>query len=72
MKKLQLNKKAARHAIWSSLSRVISAALGAGAGVFAHQAIGDSALSWSLAGLMFAASVLFMFYAEYNKNLDRD
>lgn len=68
----KLSKKALKYAIWSSLSRVISVALGAGAGVFMHQMVGDNGLSWGLAGLMAVISYLFMFYAEYKKELDED
>lgn len=66
------NRKALRYAIWSSLSRVISVGLGAGAGVFMHQMVGDNGLSWGLAVLLAVLSYGFMFYAEYKKELDEE
>ena len=68
----KLNKKALRYAIWSSMSRVISAALGAGAGIMVHQLLGDNALSWSVAFIFALISVVFMFIAEYKKELDEE
>jgi hypothetical protein len=66
------NKKAFKYAIWSSLSRVISVALGAGAGVFMHQMVGDNGLSWGVAFALAFTSYGFMFYAEYKKELDEE
>lgn len=66
------NKKAFRYAIWSSLSRVMSVMLGAGAGAFLHQVLGGSVLSWSAIFLMGAFSYVTMFYAEYKKELDEE
>ena len=66
------NKKALRYAIWSSMSRVLSVALGAGAGAFIHQMVGDNGLSFGLAAILGAASYSLMFYAEYKKELDED
>jgi hypothetical protein len=70
MIKPKFNKKAFKYAIWSSMSRVISVALGAGAGVFMHQMVGDNGLSWGLAFFMAVFSYGLMFYAEYKKDLD--
>ena len=67
-----LNRKALKYAIWSSLSRVISVALGAGAGVFMHQMVGDNGLSWAAAFILAIMSYGLMFYAEYKKELDED
>lgn len=67
MTKPQLNKKAFKYAIWSSMSRVLSVALGASAGAFLHQWIGSDVSNWGMIALMSLVSYALMFFAEYKK-----
>ncbi len=67
MKKPKLDQKALKRSFWSSLSRVIGVALGAGAGSVIHRMVGDNLSGYSVAGAMALASFCFMLYAEYER-----
>lgn len=63
----KIDRKAFRRSIWSSLSRVIGVALGAGAGSVIHRLVGDNLQGWSVAGAMALISFCFMLFAEYER-----
>ena len=69
-KKPKVDKKALKRSFWSSLSRVIGVGLGAGAGGLLHQLVGDGLGSWGFAMAMAAASFAFMWFAEYEREVD--
>ena len=64
------NKKAFKKSFWGSLSRVIGIGLGAGAGGLLHQLVGDNLTSWVFAMIMAIASFAFMWFAEYEREID--
>jgi uncharacterized membrane protein YgaE (UPF0421/DUF939 family) len=66
----RLDKKAFRRSIWSSISRLIGVALGAGAGSLIHQLIGGGFSGWGVALAMAAASFVLMAFAEYEREKD--
>lgn len=70
MKRPQLNKKAFRRSIWSSLSRLIGTGLSAGAGSLLYHLVGDGSLGWGLAFIMAIISFMLMLLAEYNREID--
>lgn len=62
-----INKKAFKKSFWSSISRLIGVALGAGAGSIIHKMIGDGTLGWEIACTMAAISFGCMLFAEYER-----
>lgn len=63
----KINKRALRRSMWGSLSRVISVALGAGAGSMIHRAVGESLSGYSVASLMAISSFALMWFSEYER-----
>lgn len=70
MKKPQLNRKALRKSLLSSLSRLIGVGLGAGAGNLIHQLIGGGFSGWGVASGMAIASFALMWFAEYEREVE--
>lgn len=70
-KKLKpVNKKALKRSFFSSVSRLIGVALGAGAGSLIHQMVGNGFSSYVVALTLATISFTLMFFAEYNKELE--
>lgn len=65
----QLNRKAFRRAIWSSVARLISVGIGAGAGSLIYQLTGGGLKGWWLALTMVIFSFLLSVFAEYEKEI---
>lgn len=65
-----LDKKALRRSFFGSVSRVIGVGLGAGAGGLLHQLAGDGLGSWTFAVCLAVASFVFMWVAEYERELE--
>ena len=68
--KLRIDKKALKRSLWGSLSRVIGVGLGAGAGGLLHQLVGDGLGSYSFAIGLALASFIFMWIAEYEREIE--
>lgn len=66
----KLDQKALRKSFYGSLSRVVGVGLGAGAGSLLHNLVGDGLSGYGVALLMALASFAFMWYAEYERELD--
>lgn len=66
----KVDKKALKRSFWGSLSRVIGVGLGAGAGGLLHQLVGDGLGSWTFAIGLAAASFVFMWLAEYEREIE--
>lgn len=64
-----LDKKALRRSIWSSLSRLIGVGLGAGAGSLIKQLVGDGFTGWATACGMALISFALMLFAEYEREI---
>jgi O-antigen/teichoic acid export membrane protein len=64
-----LDRKALRRSIWSSLSRVIGIGLSAGAGSMIHRMVGDGLEGWGLASVMAIVSFALMAFAEYEREM---
>jgi len=69
-KKLKVDSKALKRSFWGSLSRVIGVGLGAGAGGLLHQLVGDGLGSWTFAICLAGASFAFMWFAEYEREVE--
>lgn len=67
--RIKLDKKAFKRSLWGSLSRVIGVGLGAGAGGLLHQLVGDGLGSWGFAVGLAVASFVFMWFAEYEREV---
>ena len=65
--KKRINRKAFKKSFWSSMSRLIGVALGAGAGSIIHKAVGDGILGWEIGLTMAAISFGCMLFAEYER-----
>jgi len=66
----KLDKKALRRSFFGSISRVIGVGLGAGAGGLLHQLVGDGLGSYSFAVGLALASFMFMWVAEYEREIE--
>ena len=62
-----LNRNAARKAIYSSVSRILSVIIGAGAGSYLKELVGEGTLGWSMVITMSAVSIVLMIVSEYEK-----
>lgn len=65
----QFNRKAFRRAIWSSIARLISVGIGAGAGSILLQLTGGGVKGWGLACMMCIISLVLSIFAEYEKEI---
>lgn len=70
MKRPQIDKKAFRRSMLSSVSRLIGVGLGAGAGDLVHRLVGGGFNGWSVALLLAAISFILMAIAEYEREKD--
>jgi Flp pilus assembly protein TadB len=66
----KLDKKALKRSLWGSLSRVIGVGLGVGASSIVHQLLGDSLSTWGTAAAMAVASFVFIWFAEYEREIN--
>jgi uncharacterized membrane protein YgaE (UPF0421/DUF939 family) len=65
------NKPAFKRSIYSSVAKLLSVGLGAGAGSIIHQMVGGGFNGWSIAGGLAIISFILMWYAEYQKEKNR-
>jgi hypothetical protein len=63
----KVNRIALKKSIWSSLSRVVSIVLSAGAGGMIHKMIGTGIEAWGVASLMVVLGFIAMLFAEYER-----
>lgn len=70
MRRLRVNKRALRRAIWTSLSRLIGVGLGAGAGSLIYNLVGGGFHGWGVALALVFVSFFLIAFAEYEKELE--
>jgi uncharacterized membrane protein YgaE (UPF0421/DUF939 family) len=68
--KHQFNRRAFHRAVWTSISRLIGVALGAGAGSLIYQLIGGGFQGWGVALGLLVISFLLIIFAEYEKEIN--
>ena len=66
----KVDKKALKRSLWGSLSRVIGVGLGVGASSIIHQLLGIDLSTWGTAVAMALASFVFIWFAEYEREIN--
>lgn len=66
----ELHRRALRRSFFSSIGRLIGVGLGAGAGSLLHELLGGGFKGWGAALVMAGASFFFIWFAEYEREVD--
>ena len=64
----KFNRRAFRRATWTSISRLIGVALGAGAGSLIYNLVGGGFHGWGIALTLALVSFFLILFAEYEKD----